>query len=105
MTRVIGIIGLGYVGLPLALTFIQKGHRVIGVDLDERKIRALHESRSYLPDVSNEAIRRSVAENKLLATSDYSQLAAAEAVILCVPTPLTINHTPIYPISCRSGPS
>ncbi|QMV40776.1 nucleotide sugar dehydrogenase [Cohnella cholangitidis] len=94
MTRVIGIIGLGYVGLPLALTFIQKGHRVIGVDLDERKIRALHESKSYLPDVSNEAIRKSLADNKLLATSDYSQLTAAEALILCVPTPLTINHTP-----------
>jgi len=94
MSRVIGIIGLGYVGLPLALTFIQNGYIVIGVDVDERKIRALNEQKSYLPDVPDDAVRESIVRKNLVATSDYSGLAEAEAVIICVPTPLTPDHVP-----------
>ncbi|UVI28623.1 nucleotide sugar dehydrogenase [Paenibacillus spongiae] len=94
MSREIGVIGLGYVGLPLALTFIQKGFRVIGVDANKQKIDALNGERSYLPDVSDETVRNSITQNKLTATTDYAQLSEAEAVILCVPTPLTQDHTP-----------
>ncbi|MFD0710686.1 nucleotide sugar dehydrogenase [Paenibacillus sp. GCM10027626] len=94
MSRVIGVIGLGYVGLPLALAFIQQGYSVIGVDVNEQKIKTLHSKKSYLPDVSDEAVHISITGKKLIATSNYARLTEAEAVILCVPTPLTANHTP-----------
>jgi UDP-N-acetyl-D-glucosamine dehydrogenase len=94
MSRVVGIVGLGFVGLPLALVFIRKGFMVIGVDVEEGKIAALNKGKSYLPDVTDEAVRTSMAQKKLTATTDYSKLIEAEAIILCVPTPLTSSHIP-----------
>ncbi|MGV8018738.1 MAG: nucleotide sugar dehydrogenase [Ignavibacteria bacterium] len=92
---VVGIIGMGYVGLPLALEFASKGIRVIGFDLDSRKIRILNkEKRSYIKHISSTRIREQVKRGMLTATSDFSKLNVPDAVIICVPTPLNINREP-----------
>jgi UDP-N-acetyl-D-glucosamine dehydrogenase len=88
----VGIIGLGYVGLPLAVAFAEEGCDVVAVDTDGRKVEAIAEGRSYIEDVPSEALA-GVSE-RLHATTRYSRLAKAEAVLVCVPTPLTRNREP-----------
>ena len=88
----VGIIGLGYVGLPLAVAFAQEGCEVIAVDVDARKIEAIEAGESYIEDVSSEELR-SVAD-RVHASTRYARLAKAEAVLVCVPTPLTGNREP-----------
>jgi UDP-N-acetyl-D-glucosamine dehydrogenase len=88
----VGVIGLGYVGLPLAVAFAQEGCDVIAVDVDSRKIEALAAGESYIEDVSAEDLRE-VAE-RIHATTRYARLAKADAVLICVPTPLTRNREP-----------
>jgi UDP-N-acetyl-D-glucosamine dehydrogenase len=88
----IGIIGLGYVGLPLAVAFAEAGHEVVGVDLDPAKVEALNGGRSYVEDIADEALAP-LAE-RLRASGSYAELAACEAVIVCVPTPLTDSREP-----------
>src|SRR3954463_11455065 len=88
----IGIIGLGYVGLPLAVAFAEAGCEVVGLDVDQTKIEALNGGRSYIEDVPD-AVLAPVAE-KLRATTDYADLAACDAVIICVPTPLSDSREP-----------
>jgi UDP-N-acetyl-D-glucosamine dehydrogenase len=89
---VIGVVGLGYVGLPLAVAFAQQGCDVIAVDLDVRKIQAIEEGVSYIEDVSNEQL--SAVTDRIHASTRYSRLAKADAVLVCVPTPLTRNREP-----------
>ncbi len=91
MTRV-GVIGLGYVGLPLAVAFAQEGCEVIGVDVDARKVEALEQGRSHIEDVTDAALGE-VAARLRLSTS-YAPLAEADAVLVCVPTPLSRNREP-----------
>jgi UDP-N-acetyl-D-glucosamine dehydrogenase len=88
----VGVIGLGYVGLPLAVAFAREGHEVIAVDVDPRKVAALGEGESYIEDVPSELLR-SVSE-RIHASTRYARLAKAEAVLICVPTPLTRNREP-----------
>jgi UDP-N-acetyl-D-glucosamine dehydrogenase len=88
----IGIIGLGYVGLPLAVAFAQEGHEVVGLDADPRKIEALNEGRSYVEDISDEAL--APLAGRLRATPRHADLASCNAVIVCVPTPLTTSREP-----------
>ncbi len=88
----VGVIGLGYVGLPLAVAFAEEGCEVIAVDVDSRKVEALQRGESYIEDVSSESLR-AVAE-RIQPTTRYSRLAKAEAVLVCVPTPLTSNREP-----------
>jgi UDP-N-acetyl-D-glucosamine dehydrogenase len=88
----VGVIGLGYVGLPLAVAFAQEGCEVIAVDVDARKVAAIEAGESYIEDVSSEALR-AVAE-RIHATTRYSRLAKVDAVLVCVPTPLTRNREP-----------
>ncbi len=88
----VGIIGLGYVGLPLAVAFAQEGCDVIGVDVDPRKIEAIEAGDSYIEDVSSELLREVSA--RIHATTRYARLAKADAVVICVPTPLTRNREP-----------
>ncbi len=90
--KTVGVIGLGYVGLPLAVAFAQEGCEVIAVDVDARKIEAIEGGESYIEDVPGEALR-AVAE-RLHASTRYSRLAKADAVLICVPTPLTRNREP-----------
>jgi UDP-N-acetyl-D-glucosamine dehydrogenase len=88
----VGVIGLGYVGLPLAVAFADEGHEVVGLDADPRKIDALAERRSYVGDVPSERLR--ALDGRLTATSRYPDLSSCDAVIICVPTPLTNSREP-----------
>ena len=88
----VGVVGLGYVGLPLALAFAEEGHDVIGVDSDPRRAAALKQGESYIEDVSGKRLA-AVAE-RLSASTRYADLSAADAVLMAVPTPLTRNREP-----------
>jgi len=92
--RTVGIIGLGFIGLPLAFAFIHKGFRVIGVDLDITKIKQINEGRSYLQDIEDSEVSQVISTNKLIVSKDYKSLREVESIIICVPTPLTPQHTP-----------
>ncbi len=92
-TGVIGIIGLGYVGLPLALCFAEAGFRVLGFDTDPEKVRSLEAGRSYLRRFPDDAIRRARASG-FEATGDYRRAADADALVICVPTPLDAHREP-----------
>jgi UDP-N-acetyl-D-glucosamine dehydrogenase len=89
----IGVIGLGYVGLPLVLGFHASGFPVIGVDIDPGKIEDLAEGRSYIKHISSERLAPLVRE-RFKATTDFSALAQADAILICVPTPLTKHLEP-----------
>jgi UDP-N-acetyl-D-glucosamine dehydrogenase len=87
-----GIIGLGYVGLPLAVAFAQAGNEVVGLDADPRKIESLDARRSYVEDISDETLES--LEGRLVATSNHADLSSCEAIVICVPTPLTSSREP-----------
>lgn len=93
-TAVVGIVGLGYVGLPLGLEFALKGIKVIGFDIDERKIPILSAGKSYIKHISEEKISKAVNSGKFSATSDFSRIPEADAIIICVPTPLDEHREP-----------
>jgi UDP-N-acetyl-D-glucosamine dehydrogenase len=88
----VGIIGLGYVGLPLAVAFAEEGCDVVAVDLDGRKVQLLGEGESYIEDIPSERLRAVL--DRISASTHYEELARAEAVLVCVPTPLTANREP-----------
>ncbi len=88
----IGIIGLGYVGLPLAVAFAEAGNEVVGLDVDLRKIETLGEGRSYIEDVPDTAL--APLRERLTATADYADLKSCESIVICVPTPLTGAREP-----------
>jgi UDP-N-acetyl-D-glucosamine dehydrogenase len=88
------VIGLGYVGLPLAVEYAQAGIQVVGIDSDGKKIRAIRSGESYIDDVSSESVKTLVTAGRLRATSDYSALAEADTVNICVPTPLRKTKDP-----------
>jgi UDP-N-acetyl-D-glucosamine dehydrogenase len=90
----IGIIGCGYVGLPLALRFADVGQRVTGFDLDQSKIEKLNAGQSYIQHIPADKIREHVQAKKFCATSDFSKLTAMDAVLICVPTPLDERREP-----------
>lgn len=90
----VAILGMGYVGLPLAVVFAEAGFRVTGIDPDRRKVEALKRGESYIQDVPTEAVQRLVQAGKLRATADFSVLAQMDAVSICVPTPLRKTGDP-----------
>jgi UDP-N-acetyl-D-glucosamine dehydrogenase len=90
----VAIVGLGYVGLPLALQFARSGHRVLGIDVDSQKVDTIRSGRSYLHHIPADAIKEFVASGQLDATTDFARVADAAAVIICVPTPLNKNREP-----------
>jgi UDP-N-acetyl-D-glucosamine dehydrogenase len=91
-TAKVGIIGLGYAGLPLAVELARRGLHVQGVDLDDAKVATLNAGRSYVADVSVQALTET--EGRLRASGDYADLAAMDVVIICVPTPLRKSKDP-----------
>jgi UDP-N-acetyl-D-glucosamine dehydrogenase len=91
---VIGVVGLGYVGLPLAVEFAKAGYRVVGFELDAKKVEAVAARTSYIEDVPAEDVRREVSEGRLAATTDFAQLARCDVINVCVPTPLTKSRDP-----------
>ena len=88
------VIGLGYVGLPLAVEYAGAGIQVIGIDVNGSKVRSIRAGKSYIGDIPSEAIRDAVAAGLLRATSDFSALAEADTVNICVPTPLRKTKDP-----------
>jgi len=90
----IAIVGLGYVGLPLALQFARSGGRVIGLDIDQRKVDAINAGHSYIKHVGAETIAAARAGGQLEASADFSRVREVDAVILCVPTPLNTYREP-----------
>ena len=89
----IGIIGLGYVGLPLAIEFCRAGYRVTGFDIDGKKVAMLREGRSYIRHIDASALARE-ADGRFTATTDFSRLAEMDCILICVPTPLNRNREP-----------
>ena len=88
----VGVVGLGYVGLPLAVAFAEAGEQVVAVDVDEAKVAAIEAGESYIEDVPSERLRAIL--ELIEATTDYAPLARTDAVLVCVPTPLTANREP-----------
>src|SRR5580658_1754700 len=84
----IGIIGCGYVGLPLALRFADVGQRVVRFDLDQAKVEKLNAGQSYIQHIPAEKISQHVHGKHFCATSDFTKLCGMDAVLICVPTPL-----------------
>ena len=93
-TAVVGVVGLGYVGLPLANLFHQKGFRVIGFDVDSRKVDALLAGRSYIGHIPQTRIAELVCDGRFEPTTDYSKIREIDTVSICVPTPLNENREP-----------
>jgi UDP-N-acetyl-D-glucosamine dehydrogenase len=93
-TAHVAIIGLGYVGLPLATAFAKGGFRVTGVEIDPQKVEAISTGQSYIPDVPDEELGPHVASGRLTATLDYDVLAEVDALFICVPTPYDVQRAP-----------
>ena len=93
-TAIVGVIGLGYVGLPLALAAAKAGHGVVGFDVDDAKVSRLAEGTSYIKAVSAEALRGEIAAGRLTPTSDFARLGDCDIIVICVPTPLTPQREP-----------
>jgi len=91
---IVGIIGLGYVGLPLAKAFIEGGFRILGFDVDQKKIDELNAGRSYIGHLSSEWIAECIKNESLQVTSDMGRLDEPDAILICVPTPLTDSRDP-----------
>lgn len=93
-SHVVGIIGLGYVGLPLALEFAHEGIKTIGFDIDQSKIPVLNSGKSYIKHIASERVSEAIQSGKFEATSDFSRLPEVDAVIIAVPTPLNKHREP-----------
>jgi UDP-N-acetyl-D-glucosamine dehydrogenase len=90
----VGIIGMGYVGLPLVKTFLVQGFEVVGFDIDEKKVNLLNQGKSYIKHVSTEELKSFIKKRKFQATSNFTALAEADVIIICVPTPLDSYKNP-----------
>jgi UDP-N-acetyl-D-glucosamine dehydrogenase len=101
----IAIIGLGYVGLPLALQFARGGVRVVGLDIDAKKVSALNAGRSYIKHISAGEIKKLVCAGKFSAATDFAKIKNVAAVLICVPTPLKKNRTPDLSFVFNTGKS
>jgi UDP-N-acetyl-D-glucosamine dehydrogenase len=88
----VGIMGLGYVGLPLVVAFAEQGHEIVGVDVDARKVEALDRGESYIEDIDSARLR--AVASRVEVTTRSSNLSRCDAVLVCVPTPLTPNREP-----------
>ena len=93
-TARVGIVGLGYVGLPLAVEYANAGYSVVGIDLQATKVDAINRGESYVQDVPTDEVKSLVAAGKLLATSDFSVISTLDTVNICVPTPLRKTKDP-----------
>ena len=90
----IGVIGLGYVGLPLAMEFVRAGFHVTGIDVDQEKVKKLNRGENYIQDIKDEPVKNAVEMNQLSATSDFSVIQNLDAISICVPTPLNKQKNP-----------
>ncbi|HET9131241.1 MAG TPA: nucleotide sugar dehydrogenase, partial [Terriglobia bacterium] len=91
---VVGVIGLGYVGLPLNLCFTEKGFRSLGFDIDKTKVDLLNAGNSYIKHIPSDRIKKAKASGLFSASTDYSRLKECDAILIAVPTPLNKNREP-----------
>jgi UDP-N-acetyl-D-glucosamine dehydrogenase len=99
----ISIVGLGYVGLPLALHFARSGVTVLGLDIDAAKVQTINEGRSYIKHLDGPGLQKQVAARRLSASTDFSRITETEAIIICVPTPLNKNREPDISSILKTG--
>ncbi|UCE06468.1 MAG: nucleotide sugar dehydrogenase [bacterium] len=90
----VGIIGLGYVGLPLAIEYAIRGFSVIGIDVDPRKKEKLDRGENYIDDIESSKFNKAIISKKFVATTDYESISDLDVIFICVPTPFTINKDP-----------
>ena len=93
-TATLGVIGLGYVGLPLAVEKAKAGYKTIGFDVNQTKVDMVNAGENYIGDVVNEDLKQIVASGLLSATMDFAKIASADCVCICVPTPLDTHQQP-----------
>ena len=93
-TAVLGVIGLGYVGLPLAVEKAKAGYKTIGFDMQEKKVHMVNEGKNYIKDIIDSDLKEVVSKGLLQATTDYSFIKDIDAICICVPTPLDIHQQP-----------
>ena len=93
-TAVVGVIGLGYVGLPLIRAFIAAGYRTMGFDVDATKVERLLAGQSYIGHISGEWIAQCIGTKSFVPTADMRRMAEADALLICVPTPLSDSRDP-----------
>ncbi|WP_397545940.1 nucleotide sugar dehydrogenase [Rhodothermus marinus] len=91
---VVGVVGLGYVGLPFAVEKAKVGYRVIGIEQNPRRAEKINRGENYIRDVRDEELRHLVAEGRIVAETDFNRVPEMDVVVICVPTPLTKNLTP-----------
>ena len=99
----VAIVGLGYVGLPLAMQFARANVSVVGLDVDTVKVDLINRGQSYIKHIEQEAIKEALEEERLCASTDFSRIKEVEAVIICVPTPLTKNREPDISFVLETG--
>ncbi|KYK32160.1 MAG: UDP-N-acetyl-D-glucosamine dehydrogenase [Theionarchaea archaeon DG-70] len=90
----VGVIGLGYVGLPLAVEFAENDYAVIGIDISEENVQQINQGKSYVGDISSKRLAKLAKKRRIVATSDYDALKECDAAIICVPTPFTPSKDP-----------
>ncbi len=90
----IGVIGLGYVGLPLAIEFVQAGFKVLGIDIDKNKIELINNGENYIKDIDDDILKNAIEDNSLKATDDFSLVKDMDSISICVPTPLNKQKDP-----------
>jgi UDP-N-acetyl-D-glucosamine dehydrogenase len=93
-TEIVGVIGLGYVGLPLAVNFAEVGVKVIGFDKNQAKVDKINHGDNYIKDIRDAVLREVVTSITLCATTDFSRIAECDALLICVPTPLDVFKKP-----------
>ncbi|MCK4579247.1 MAG: nucleotide sugar dehydrogenase, partial [Candidatus Marinimicrobia bacterium] len=91
---VVGVIGLGYVGLPLAIHFAENGFYAHGFDIDPHKIQSLNQGDSYIRHIDSHSVRSNIRSGRFTAYSDFDRLVECDAIIITVPTPLSMNQEP-----------
>ncbi|MDA0752834.1 MAG: nucleotide sugar dehydrogenase, partial [Verrucomicrobia bacterium] len=94
MNNTLAVIGMGYVGLPLAVTFAESGIRVVGLDLSAEKMRMLNEGESYIEDIPSERLAHLVSAGMVRGSTDFDELAKVDCISICVPTPLSKTRDP-----------
>lgn len=94
MSTSVSVIGLGYVGLPLAIAAAKSGYKVTGIDLDEIKVREINNGKSQIQDINNDELSELIKVGKIKAETNYTNVENSDIVVICVPTPLLENHLP-----------
>ncbi|MCI0572857.1 MAG: nucleotide sugar dehydrogenase [Myxococcaceae bacterium] len=99
----VGVVGMGYVGLPLGMAFAEAGFPVMGLDVDERKVRSVEKGESYIKHIRSEPLKALAQSGRLKASTDFSRVKELDCVIICVPTPLTQAREPDMSFIIRTG--